>query len=214
MSWREHPLLRALDEAPLLPVLRAASAGEATGRAAELVAAGFPAVELTTTVPDWPEALTETLRACRRTTLVGLGTVTTAEQAELACAAGAAFLVSPYPAPAVRLVADQAGVLFLEGAFSPGEIAATTARGPVKVFPASILGPGFLKALGAVLPDAVVIPTGGLRLTDLEAWRAAGALAIGVGSCLGHGAELADQLSAARQLAGGGRVSPASAPTL
>ncbi|MEV7440716.1 bifunctional 4-hydroxy-2-oxoglutarate aldolase/2-dehydro-3-deoxy-phosphogluconate aldolase [Streptomyces sp. NPDC091204] len=172
----------------LLPVLRDADADEAVRRATALLAAGCRAVELTTSTPGWAEALTRTAPlddAHGRPALIGVGTVTTAAQAGTALDAGAAFLISPYPAPEVREVARRRQAVFIEGGFTPGEIAAAVrASGAAKIFPAHVGGPGFLRSLKAVLPGAVLIPTGGIRPAEVPAWLAAGATAVGIGNGL------------------------------
>ncbi|MFE7096636.1 bifunctional 4-hydroxy-2-oxoglutarate aldolase/2-dehydro-3-deoxy-phosphogluconate aldolase [Streptomyces erythrochromogenes] len=172
----------------LLPVLRNTGADEAVRATAALLAAGCRAVELTTSTPGWAGALARTAGladAHGRPALIGVGTVTTAAQARAALDAGAAFLVSPYPAPEVREVAAQREAVFVEGGFTPAEIAAAVrARGAAKVFPAHVGGPGFVRSLRAVLPDAVLVPTGGIRPDEVPDWIAAGATAVGVGSGL------------------------------
>jgi 2-dehydro-3-deoxyphosphogluconate aldolase / (4S)-4-hydroxy-2-oxoglutarate aldolase len=115
---------------------------------------------------------------------VGLGTVTSADIARRALDCGARFLVSPWPVPEVREVAHRAGVPFLEGAFSPGEVADVASRGPVKLFPAHVGGPQLLRSLKAVLPEAVIVPTGGIALVDVARWLDAGSYAVGVGGDL------------------------------
>jgi 2-dehydro-3-deoxyphosphogluconate aldolase/(4S)-4-hydroxy-2-oxoglutarate aldolase len=174
----------ALAAQRLLPVLRDPDPAGATARVAALLAAGCRVVELTTSTQDWPAALAGCVRAAGDRALIGVGTVTTAEQAATAIDGGAAFLVSPYPSPAVRGVADDAGTLFVEGGFTPGEIAAAAARGPAKVFPAHVGGPAFIRSLLAVLPGAQLIPTGGIGGGDVADYLAAGAFAVGVGSGL------------------------------
>ncbi|MGT2532060.1 bifunctional 4-hydroxy-2-oxoglutarate aldolase/2-dehydro-3-deoxy-phosphogluconate aldolase [Streptomyces nojiriensis] len=172
----------------LLPVLRHADADEAVRATRTLLAAGCRAVELTTTTPGWAEALTRTVPlvdAHGRPALMGVGTVTTAAQAETALDAGAAFLISPYPAPEVREVAARRGAVFVEGGFTPGEIAAAVrSSGAAKVFPAHVGGPGFIRSLRAVLPGAVIIPTGGIGPAEVDEWIAAGASAVGVGGAM------------------------------
>ncbi|MEU9083855.1 bifunctional 4-hydroxy-2-oxoglutarate aldolase/2-dehydro-3-deoxy-phosphogluconate aldolase [Streptomyces sp. NPDC048357] len=172
----------------LLPVLRDADADEAVRRTTALLAAGCRAVELTTSTPGWAEALTRTAAlddAQGRPALMGVGTVTTAAQAGTALDAGAAFLISPYPAPEVREAARLRQAVFIEGGFTPGEIAAAVrAAGAAKVFPAHVGGPGFVRSLRAVLPDAVLIPTGGIRPAEVPDWLAAGATAVGIGNGL------------------------------
>ncbi|WP_223836082.1 bifunctional 4-hydroxy-2-oxoglutarate aldolase/2-dehydro-3-deoxy-phosphogluconate aldolase [Streptomyces venezuelae] len=172
----------------VLPVLRDADADEAVRHTAVLLAAGCRAVELTTSTPGWAAAVTRTAALSDRhgrPALIGMGTVTTTAQAETALDAGAAFLVSPYPAPEVRAVAVRREAVFIEGGFTPGEIAAAVrAAGVAKVFPAHVGGPGFVRSLRAVLPGAVIVATGGIRPAEVADWLAAGATAVGIGGGL------------------------------
>lgn len=172
----------------LLPVLRSPDADAAVRRASALLAAGCRAVELTTSTPGWADAVRRTVPladAHGRPALVGVGTVSTTAQAEAALDAGAAFLVSPYPAPEVRAVADRRSAVFIEGGFTPGEIAsAVRSAGAAKVFPAHVGGPQFIRSLKAVLPEALIIPTGGIRPEEVRTWLAAGAGAVGIGNGL------------------------------
>ncbi|MFF8263573.1 bifunctional 4-hydroxy-2-oxoglutarate aldolase/2-dehydro-3-deoxy-phosphogluconate aldolase [Streptomyces virginiae] len=172
----------------LLPVLRNADADDAVRAATALLAVGCRAVELTTSTRGWAGAVTRTAAladAHGRPALIGVGTVTTTAQAETALDAGAAFLVSPYPAPEVREVARRREAVFIEGGFTPAEIAsAVRAAGAAKVFPAHVGGPRFLRSVRAVLPDAVLVPTGGIRPEEVPDWLAAGATAVGIGDGL------------------------------
>jgi 2-dehydro-3-deoxyphosphogluconate aldolase/(4S)-4-hydroxy-2-oxoglutarate aldolase len=196
-------VISAIGRQQVLPVLRLPSAERAVQAARTVLAAGLTVVELTATTPDWEKALGTVFTELPPDAWVGLGTVTDAGTASAAIAAGAAFLVSPWAAPTVREVADAAGVPFLEGALSPTEVAAAAAHGPVKIFPASSVGRGHLTALRAVLPDAILVPTGGIRLAEVPAWLAAGAYAVGVGADL-LSDDLPAQLRALRKAAGGG----------
>ncbi|MFD9104980.1 bifunctional 4-hydroxy-2-oxoglutarate aldolase/2-dehydro-3-deoxy-phosphogluconate aldolase [Streptomyces virginiae] len=193
----------------LLPVLRSADADDAVRATAALLAAGCRAVELTTSVPGWSGAVTRTAAladAHGRPALIGVGTVTTGAQAGTALDAGAAFLVSPYPAPEVREVARRREAVFIEGGFTPAEIAsAVRAAGAAKVFPAHVGGPRFLRSVRAVLPDAVLIPTGGIRPAEVPEWLAAGATAVGIGDGLpADPAELAAVFAGAALAGSGG----------
>ncbi|WP_314247591.1 bifunctional 4-hydroxy-2-oxoglutarate aldolase/2-dehydro-3-deoxy-phosphogluconate aldolase [Streptomyces kutzneri] len=186
-----HPsdhLYAVLAAQRVLPVLRNTDADEAVRRTTALLAAGCRAVELTTSTPGWAAAVTRTapLRDVHgHPALIGVGTVTTTVQAETALDAGAAFLISPYPAPEVRTVAVRREAVFIEGGFTPGEIAAAVrAAGAAKVFPAHVGGPGFVRSLRAVLPGAVIVPTGGIRPAEVPDWLAAGATAVGIGGGL------------------------------
>lgn len=168
-----------LREARVLPVVRAADADAALAAAAQLVDRGHRVLEFTATTKDWTDAVAGARRDWPEAT-IGAGTIRTAEDARRAIQAGAAFLVSPWPAPDVRTVADRDGVPFLEGGFTPAELAAATARGPAKLFPAHVAGPAYLRSLLAVLPGAAVVPTGGVQPEAIEDYLQAGALAVGI----------------------------------
>lgn len=146
-----------------------------------LVDAGLATIELTATIPDWRSAL-EALRPLD--VLIGLGTVTDAGTASAALDAGADFLVSPRLSPPVRSLASARGVPFMEGGFSPTEVATALEGGVAKLFPAHVGGPEYLRSILAVFPGARIVPTGGIGLDDLDAWRDAGAAAVGIGSAL------------------------------
>jgi 2-dehydro-3-deoxyphosphogluconate aldolase/(4S)-4-hydroxy-2-oxoglutarate aldolase len=108
--------------------------------------------------------------------------VVKATDAEAALDSGANFLVSPWPSEEVRRVARRRGAPFLEGGFTPAEVASAASRGIAKLFPAHVGGPAYLKSLLAVLPGARVMPTGGIKAAEVASWLAAGALAVGMGS--------------------------------
>ena len=97
---------------------------------------------------------------------------------------GATYLVSPHLSMPVMKVAADRGVAILPGALTPGEVyAARQAGGDViKIFPASRMGPKYLKDLGGPYPDIPLMPTGGVSVENLHEWVAAGAVAVGVGS--------------------------------
>jgi 2-dehydro-3-deoxyphosphogluconate aldolase / (4S)-4-hydroxy-2-oxoglutarate aldolase len=173
----------ALRKARIVPVIRlsdSAAALDVLGRVAE---AGLPAAELTATTPGWADALTQA-RQRWPAMLTGLGTVVTAADARLAAGLGAAFLVSPYPVPGVRDVAAGAGLPIIEGGFTPAEIADAASRGIAKLFPAHIGGIEYLRSLLSILPDALIVPTGGIAPAAAADWLRAGALAVGVGRAL------------------------------
>jgi 2-dehydro-3-deoxyphosphogluconate aldolase/(4S)-4-hydroxy-2-oxoglutarate aldolase len=192
-----QPARDALAAGIVLPVLRAGTSGEAVELAAWAIEQGLPAVELTATIPGWRDALAE-VHERSPGTVVGMGTLLTAQDARDACDLGAGFLVSPVPAPEVAAVARERGRLMIGGGFTPGEILAAAGQGIAKLFPAHALGPRYLRSVLAVAPGAAVIPTGGIALADVPAWLEAGALCVGVGSELSPGPEAAEALRALR----------------
>jgi 2-dehydro-3-deoxyphosphogluconate aldolase / (4S)-4-hydroxy-2-oxoglutarate aldolase len=189
-------LERALTRARVLPVLRVELAAQAVDAVAQAAAAGLGVVELTATTTAWPEAL-RTCRARWPELTIGLGTVTSASIARRAIGEGADFLVSPFPCPEVRAEAQRGGTAFLEGGFTPGEVAHAAAHGIAKLFPAHVGGPAYLRDLLSVLPGARIVPTGGIRGNDVADWISAGALAVGIGRAL-LGSGMAERLAALR----------------
>ena len=174
---------QSIGAARLLPVLRTRNAGDARDLGLHLLGLGITALELTTTIPGWEHLLPE-LQSAAPQALIGIGTVGSDEQAERGISAGAHFLVSPYPVAAARAVAASTDTLFIEGGFTPLELASSSARGLAKLFPAHVGGPSYLKSALAVLPEARIIPTGGIPISDVPMWLEAGAFAVGVGSDL------------------------------
>jgi 2-dehydro-3-deoxyphosphogluconate aldolase/(4S)-4-hydroxy-2-oxoglutarate aldolase len=196
-------LAARIAEQRVVPVLRSASPRALHDDVSRLVTAGLTTIEITTSTPDWPSALAA-LRADPALAHVffGVGTVTSADDAERAVRVGADFLVSPYPAPTVRAVAGSTP--FIEGGFTPGEVAAAAGHGIAKLFPARTAGPGHLRSILDVVPGARIVPTGGLALDDVEDWLAAGAVAVGLGGGLTSRPveELRDVLDRWRQIPG------------
>lgn len=176
-------LAEALWVARLLPVIRCNTSASLHIALQHCLAWHSPIIELTTTTPDWSPVLREVADdPLFAGVLLGVGTVTTTEQAEIAITTGARFLVSPYPAPAV---AEMSGTVpLIQGGYSPAELAHVAGQGIAKLFPAHSLGTDYLNNVLDVLPTANIVPTGGIALPDIQAWLDAGALAVGIGGGL------------------------------
>jgi 2-dehydro-3-deoxyphosphogluconate aldolase / (4S)-4-hydroxy-2-oxoglutarate aldolase len=172
-------------ERRLLAVIRASSAAAAVETARSALAGGVTVLEVAYTTPD----ATEAIRQLTDAPLLGAGTVLTAGQAAEAVAAGARFLVSPGVVPEVIAFARRHGVAVLPGAATVTEILTALEAGAdlVKLFPAEVLGLKFLKAVRQVLPQARLVPTGGITADNAGEWLAAGAAAVGVGGWLTDG---------------------------
>jgi 2-dehydro-3-deoxyphosphogluconate aldolase/(4S)-4-hydroxy-2-oxoglutarate aldolase len=117
---------------------------------------------------------------------VGAGTVTTIEALDQALAAGACFIVTPAVIPEVIRACVERKVPVMPGAMTPTEILTAWRMGStmVKVFPADQLGPGHIKAVKAPFPEIPLMPTGGVTVETLPAFKKAGADAFGVGGPL------------------------------
>ena len=135
---------------------------------------------------------------------IGAGTVRTVDQFNAAVAAGAQFTVAPGLNPAVVTQARKADILHIPGVYTATEAETASAAGSrlLKLFPANIGGPAYLKALRAPLDDIQFVPTGGIGPDNAAAWARAGAAALGVGSSLVTGPHqpMADLIQRARAL--------------
>jgi len=177
-------LLQGLEQAGILAVLRAPSAEHAVRAVDALVAGGVLGIEITYSTPDAADAIAEAARRHGDAIYLGAGTVLTAAQAHEAVEAGATFLVSPGTDEAVVAAMRGAGVAAFAGALTPSEVMAALRLGvdAVKIFPASLGGPAYLKALRGPFPDVAFMPTGGVSVANISDWLAAGAVAVGAGS--------------------------------
>lgn len=191
-------LVTRLRAARVLPVLRAPDPARALSLADRLIDAGIRTIELTTTIPDWARVLDD-LRRRQPDIVAGMGTVRSEADAETAVDHGAAFLVSPGRATAVRTVARRVGVPLLEGGFTPSEVLAASDQGIAKLFPAHIGGVALLRDILTVAPEAQVVPTGGIPLSEVGVWLRAGALAVGVGGDLTRSDDLEGRLTRLRE---------------
>jgi 2-dehydro-3-deoxyphosphogluconate aldolase/(4S)-4-hydroxy-2-oxoglutarate aldolase len=118
--------------------------------------------------------------------LLGAGTVVDADTACAVIDAGARFVVSPVFRPEVVKACHERGAAAAPGCFTPTEILNAHDQGAdiVKVFPATALGPQFIKDVRAPLPQLKLMPTGGVSLDNAGDWIRAGAVAVGAGSAL------------------------------
>jgi 2-dehydro-3-deoxyphosphogluconate aldolase/(4S)-4-hydroxy-2-oxoglutarate aldolase len=129
------------------------------------------------------------------TALIGAGTVTTAEQAEQCIRAGAEFLVSPGLSIPVLAVAQACAKLVIPGALTPTELMHAQENGArlIKIFPCgNVGGPKYLQSLKGPFPNAALIPTGGVNVSNAADYITAGAFALGVGGDLVNAAALRD----------------------
>jgi 2-dehydro-3-deoxyphosphogluconate aldolase/(4S)-4-hydroxy-2-oxoglutarate aldolase len=147
---------------------------------------GVRALEVTMTVPGAVDVIRALAPSLPDGFLLGAGTVTDAATARAVIDAGACFVVGPVFRPDVIAACHERDVPAMPGCFSPTEILAAHECGAdiVKVFPATMLGPQFLRDVRAPLPQVKLMPTGGVTLDNAGEWIRAGAVAVGLGSAL------------------------------
>jgi 2-dehydro-3-deoxyphosphogluconate aldolase/(4S)-4-hydroxy-2-oxoglutarate aldolase len=167
-------VVRSDTSAALVKVVRALAEG------------GVTAAEVTFTVPDAIEVIRQIRREVGDAVVLGAGTVLDSETARAALLAGAEYIVAPtLDLKVIRLCRRYAKVV-IPGAFTPTEVLTAWEAGAdvVKLFPADVGGPAYLKALRGPLPQIRLMPTGGVDLSTAESFLKAGACCLGVGGAL------------------------------
>ncbi len=178
-------LLAELSQRKVLAIIRADGPDRALECIRTLVAAGITALEVSLTTPGGSEAIAKARSEFGPSVLLGAGTVVSAAQADEVAAAGAGFVVTPaITRGAHRSV--ELGLPLLCGALTPTEVVTALDLGAlaVKIFPAKLHGPGYLRELRAPLPNAPLIAVGGIDAASAPEYLAAGAFAVGLGSPL------------------------------
>lgn len=170
----------------VIAIMRAKSSDQLLQAAEAVCAGGVRIIEVTMTTPGALGVIETAVRQFGRDVLFGAGTVLDAESARAAILAGAGFIVSPGFDAATVALCRRYSIPAFPGAYTPTEIIAAWQAGAamVKIFPASVGGPGFIKALKAPLPQVEMVPTGGVEIDNTAAFIRAGAAAVGVGNSL------------------------------
>lgn len=183
---RRASIARHIEHTGVVAVIRLRDPGKLRAVVDALTEGGVRVLEVTMTVPGAVELIRELARALPDGFLLGAGTVTDAATAHAVIDAGAAFVVGPVFRPDVIAACHEHEVPAIPGCFSPTEILDAHEKGAdiIKVFPATMLGPQFVKDVRAPLPQVKLMPTGGVTLENAGDWIRAGAVAIGIGSAL------------------------------
>lgn len=178
--------LRAIEESGVVAVIRANSADELMQITTALNKGGVKALEITMTSPGALETIRAAVNELGDQAIIGVGSVLDAETARMAILAGAQFVVSPVFKPEIVEMCRRYSKACIPGAFTPTEILAAWEAGAdvVKIFPATKLGPGYIKDLKGPLPQIKVTPTGGVNLENTPDFIRAGAAFVGVGGAL------------------------------
>ncbi|HEU4844410.1 MAG TPA: bifunctional 2-keto-4-hydroxyglutarate aldolase/2-keto-3-deoxy-6-phosphogluconate aldolase [Burkholderiaceae bacterium] len=182
----KHELMQTLLRRPMVAIVRAATADAALETAEACIAGGMTALEVAFTTPDTLDVLRTLRQRHGERLLLGAGTVLDPETARMAILAGAQMIISPAVNVETIRLCQRYQVLSMPGAVTPTEIVTAMEAGAdlVKIFPAETLGPAYLQALRAPLPQAPLMPTGGVTVENLPEWFAHGAQAVGIGGSL------------------------------
>lgn len=180
------PILNRILEGGIVAVVRSETSEPLVKVVQALVEGGVTAAEVTFTVPDAIEVIRQVRREVGDSIVLGAGTVLDSETARAAILAGADYLVSPIVNLDVIRLCRRYSKVAMPGAFTPTEVMTAWEAGAdiVKIFPADVGGPSYLKALRAPLPHVRMMPTGGVDLTTARGFLDAGACCLGVGGSL------------------------------
>lgn len=177
-------VLEQLRSLGVIAVIRGPSPELTLKMVGALVAGGVKGIEITYSTPNAAEVVRQLSKGFGQEIVLGMGTLTEPAQVDEALNAGACFLVSPICEPTLARSMVASGVPVMIGAFTPTEVYQTYKMGSdvVKIFPGSLAGPSYMKALKGPFPSIPMMPTGGVSVANIGEWFAAGAFAVGAGS--------------------------------
>ena len=179
-------------ESGLVAIVRTNSADQATRIAEACARGGAAAIEITFTVPGAAAVIEHLAKEYKSgEILIGAGTVLDPETARIAILAGAQYIVSPSVSVETARLCNRYQIPYMPGAGTMREIVDAMECGAdiVKLFPGETFGPAFVKAVKGPLPQASLMPTGGVSVDNVADWIKAGAVAVGVGGSLTAGAD-------------------------
>jgi len=192
---KKEQVITRIRETGLVAVVRAENEDMALRITEACMEGGVPAIEITFTVPGAHKVI-ETLanRFTDEQIILGAGTVLDPETARIAILSGAKYVVSPCFNPETVRLCNRYRIACMPGAVSIREVIDCMEAGAdiIKIFPGELFGPQIIKAIKGPVPQAELMPTGGVSIENAADWIKAGAVALGAGSSLTAGAKTGD----------------------
>lgn len=181
--------LSRIQKLGIVPVVRANSADEAVEYCKGLIDGGIDTLEVTFTIPNAIEVFQRLQKELPEDTLIGAGTVLDPTTARLAIMNGAKFVVSPSFDKEVAKLCNRYNIPYMPGCITPADMLTAYEYGVdiIKLFPGSLTGPSYVKAVHGPYPHFQIMPTGGVNLDNVQDWFKAGVVAVGAGSNLVKG---------------------------
>lgn len=178
--------LQTIKDQKIVAVLRSVTDKDIIAIANALLTGGVKVLEITAESPDFISSIKRVKNQLGDKITVGAGTVLDPETAKLAIMAGAEFIFSPTVNSETIKISKRYGILSIPGAMTPTEILSAYEHGAdiIKVFPANVLGPKYLKDIHGPLPHIPLMPTGGINVSNIQEYIQNGAVAVGIGSTL------------------------------
>lgn len=185
-----------LHEIGVVAVVRGQSAEDGVRTADACIAGGVKAIELAFTTPDAPTAIKTLTDKYKNDpdVVIGAGTVLDPATARLAIIAGAKFIVSPAFDKEVVELCNLYRVVSCPGVMTPGGVVEALKAGAdiIKIFPGDIVGIKMIKDIHGPLPQAALMPSGGVSVDNAADWIKAGCVAVSAGGSLTAGAKKGD----------------------
>jgi len=178
--------VETIRRAGVVAIMRAKSSDQLLAAADAIKEGGVNAIEVTMTTPGALAVINKAAEKYGAEVLFGVGSVLDAESARAAILNGAQFVVCPTLSFDTITMCKRYSIPVMPGAFTPTEILAAWEAGAdiVKVFPASVGGPAYIKAVKAPLPQVRLMPVGGVDLNTTADFIRAGCEVVAVGSAL------------------------------
>ena len=188
-------VLQKIRDVGIVAVVRASTSDEAKKITEACMKGGVPAIELTFTVPGAHRVIEELAAYYKNDDIIlGAGTVLDPETARTAILSGAQYVVSPYFDEATIKLSNRYAVPCMPGCMTIHDVVKSLELGCdiIKLFPGDAFGPGMVKAIKGPIPQANIMPTGGVDADNVAEWIKAGVVAVGAGSSLTKGAKTGD----------------------
>ncbi|MDF2698627.1 MAG: kdgA [Haloplasmataceae bacterium] len=193
---RKTEVLRRIEEVGVVAVVRAENSDQAEKISQACIDGGISSIEITFTVPGADKVIKSLNEKFVDSLLIGAGTVLDAPTARIAILNGAKFIVSPLFDLETCQLCGSYQIPYMPGCMTLTEINNAMKAGAdvIKIFPGEVFGPGFIKSIKGPLPQAVLMPTGGVSIENVGEWIKNGCVAVGVGSQLTAPAKKGDYL--------------------
>jgi 2-dehydro-3-deoxyphosphogluconate aldolase/(4S)-4-hydroxy-2-oxoglutarate aldolase len=182
----KNEAMELIQNTGVIAIMRAKSSGQLLAAAEAIRAGGVHTIEVTMTTPGALDVIKQATERFGSDVLLGVGSVLDPESARAAVLAGAQFVVCPTLNPDTIEMCNRYSIPVVPGAYTPTEILTAWEAGAdiVKVFPAGVGGPDYIKAIKAPLPQVKLVPVGGVDLNTAADFIRAGSEIIAVGSAL------------------------------
>jgi 2-dehydro-3-deoxyphosphogluconate aldolase/(4S)-4-hydroxy-2-oxoglutarate aldolase len=187
-------IIQQIHNEGVVAVLRGKTAEEVVQMAEQAIAGGIKVIEITMTVPFALKAIEDLAKRYSSSAaedspeyaIIGVGTVLDPETARAAILSGAEFVVGPSLNPETVVLCNRYRVPIMPGCMTIQEIQSALELGVdiIKLFPGNLYSPSMIGAIKGPMPQANIMPTGGVSLENLAEWIKAGAVAVGIGSDL------------------------------